>query len=211
MKSIKRLIDNLKERLRIVMIPIKNYNSNRKRIKDFFLYDFILKGSTLYIYTDGSYDSNKKIGGYSAVILNGNKYFGIFNDKAYTNTNAERMEIMAIIEVLKLLKDQEYNIKLYIDNSNVIEGIQDIHLRQRERWIRPNGRRYSHVDLWEELIPLLESNNIFTEHIYSHSESQHCSRHKVLNNVADKMAKVGRINRKKKVDKSVVINRINEK
>jgi len=189
-----------------------SFNKKEEINKTFsLLIDRLFRNKRIYMYTDGSYDSNRRIGGYSAMIVNKNRYYGIFNEEKYTHTTSERMEIMAVIEGLRLIKEEgkRYDVHLYIDSENVIRGINDIYIRCSYNWRKPNGSLYSHIDLWERLLPLLKNHHIITEHIKSHSEETYCSKHKIFNNVVDKMAKVGRNNNKKtKIDRSITLKNI---
>ena len=71
------------------------------------------------------------------------------------------MEIFAVIEALKIL-NQPCNIDLYSDSKYVISAINEGWLNKwkKNNWRRNKNDLVLNVDLWQELLSLLEMHNI---------------------------------------------------
>ena len=130
------------------------------------------------IYTDGACSDNPGAGGYGSILRYGKHEKEISGGSAHTTNN--RMELLAVIEALKLLKEP-CDVTIYTDSQYVANGIT---LGWAESW-RKNGWRKSdkkpalNPDLWEELLDLLE------KHTYSivwlrghagHPENERCDK-----------------------------------
>lgn len=111
------------------------------------------------IYTDGACTGNPGKGGFGAVLI----YNG--NEKqiscGYRKTTNNRMELLAAIEALRLLKEP-CNVELYSDSKYLTDAINKKWL---DSWIS-NGWRKSdkkpvlNTDLWEMLLELLKKHRV---------------------------------------------------
>ena len=111
------------------------------------------------IYTDGACSGNPGPGGYGAVIIYKNQRREISQGFKITTNN--RMEILAVIEALKIL-NQPCNINLYSDSKYLIDAITKGWLDkwQKNNWHRNKKDLVLNIDLWKELLNLLELHNI---------------------------------------------------
>jgi len=111
------------------------------------------------IYTDGACSGNPGPGGYGAVIIYKNKRREISQGFKITTNN--RMEILAVIEALKIL-NRPCNINLYSDSKYLIDAITKGWLKkwQENNWHRNKKDSVLNIDLWKELLNLLELHNI---------------------------------------------------
>lgn len=128
------------------------------------------------IYTDGACSGNPGSGGYGIVLL----YNGARKElsKGYKLTTNNRMETLAVIVALKALKEP-CNVILYSDSKYVIDSITKgwVYNWQKNGWKRNKKEMASNVDLWKELLPLLEIHNVEFIWVKGHSnniENERC-------------------------------------
>lgn len=127
------------------------------------------------IYTDGACSGNPGVGGYGIVLLykQNRKEISI----GYKLTTNNRMETMAVIKALKLLKEP-CNVNLYTDSAYVVNAINKgwIYNWKNNNWINSSKKKTSNVDLWEELLPLLEIHNIKFIWVKGHADNEENNR-----------------------------------
>ena len=132
------------------------------------------------IYTDGACSGNPGAGGYCAILIfNGIEKVVSGGDNDTTNN---RMELLAVIEGLKALKEPCV-VDLYSDSQYVINAINEKWL---DGWIQSGWRAESkksvkNVDLWQALIPLIEKHKVNFIKVKGHSDNEY-------NNRCDKIA-----------------------
>ncbi len=111
------------------------------------------------IYTDGACSGNPGKGGWGAILVYNGREKEISGYCKDTTNN--RMELTAVIEALKSLKEQ-CDVTLTTDSKYVSDGIN---LGWAQSW-RANGWRKKdkkpalNSDLWQELLNLLENNKV---------------------------------------------------
>src|SRR4051812_27821219 len=82
--------------------------------------------SQLIIYTDGAARGNPGPGGYGAVLHWGSTIKEI--SQGYKHTTNNRMELMAVIAALRLLKRDNLDITVYTDSAYVVNSVE-------KRWV----------------------------------------------------------------------------
>ena len=113
----------------------------------------------LEIYTDGSSLGNPGPGGWGVVITEQEKIkkeLGGFEK----NTTNNKMEIRAVIESLKYLKQNNFNKEaiIFVDSNYVLLGITEwIFNWQKNGWKTANKKPVLNQDLWQELFLLKEN------------------------------------------------------
>ncbi len=103
------------------------------------------------IYTDGACSGNPGPGGWGAMLMSDGHQKEISGSESYT-TN-QRMELVAAIEALKLLR-YPCRVRLHSDSAYLINGFVEgwIDRWQANGWINSKGDPVENRDLWEELI-----------------------------------------------------------
>ncbi len=138
------------------------------------------------IFTDGSSLGNPGAGGWCAILRYKN------NEKIISggeeNTTNNRMELKAVIEALKVLKEP-CEINLFADSQYVLKGINE----WLENWIRKNFKNVKNIDLWQEFLLLSKNHKININWVKGHSGHKE-------NEICDKIAKNEALKRKKSVD-----------
>lgn len=126
---------------------------------------------TVTIFTDGACSGNPGPGGFGAVIIYGETRREISNGFKLTTNN--RMEILAVIEALKILR-QPCNVNLYSDSKYVVDAIKKGWLLkwQKNNWLRNKSQLVSNIDLWQNLLPLLQFHNVNFIWVKGHNDNQ---------------------------------------
>lgn len=111
----------------------------------------------LEIYTDGSSLGNPGQGGWGVVIAKEGKVIKELGGFEKMTTN-NRMEIKAVIESLKYLKNSKEEVVIFVDSNYVLLGITNwIFNWQKNGWRTANKKPVLNQDLWQELFDLKES------------------------------------------------------
>ena len=134
------------------------------------MYDYI-------IYTDGSYKSSRKQGGYSIVICNNNEEVLKTIFKGVKNTTNNRMELSGFISALENIPKGS-KVKIISDSEYVLNPLTKGWL---DKWIKEDFKDKKNPDLWKKVAELLPDYNIELEWVKGHEDSK-------LNNLADMLA-----------------------
>jgi len=115
-------------------------------------------GQPIEIFTDGACSGNPGPGGWGAILRIGSIEKELFGGEADTTNN--RMEMMAVISALKLLK-RPVKASVYTDSKYVQQGISEwIHNWKKRGWITAGKQPVKNVDLWKELDALAAQHTI---------------------------------------------------
>lgn len=111
------------------------------------------------IYTDGACSGNPGPGGYGGILRYGPHRREISGGYACTTNN--RMEIMAAIKCLELLK-YPCEVKLYSDSRYLVDAIRQNWARrwQANGWKRNRTDAAVNPDLWEWLLQLCDRHRV---------------------------------------------------
>ena len=107
------------------------------------------------MYTDGACKGNPGPGGWGALLTWSGTEKELFGGELATTNN--RMEMMAVIEGLSVLK-QPCSITLYIDSQYVLKGMTEWLKGWKARgWTTASKEPVKNVDLWQRLDTLVNS------------------------------------------------------
>lgn len=111
------------------------------------------------IYTDGACSGNPGMGGWGAILVYNGIEKEICGGEAQTTNN--RMELTAVIEALKALKEP-CSVTLTTDSKYVCDAINQewVYNWKRNGWRKPDKKPALNVDLWTELLDLLEKHSV---------------------------------------------------
>lgn len=111
------------------------------------------------IYTDGACSGNPGKGGWGAVLIYNGREKELCGGCEQTTNN--RMELTAVIEALKAVKEP-CKITLTTDSKYVCDAINKgwLYSWKNNGWKKADKKSALNVDLWEELLPLLEIHSI---------------------------------------------------
>lgn len=122
------------------------------------------------IYTDGACSGNPGPGGYGVVMLFEGKRKEL--SEGYKETTNNRMEMMAVIQALKELKCK-CEVDLYSDSKYIVDAINKgwANKWQKNNWMRNKKDKALNVDLWKELLGLLEVHKVTFIWVKGHADN----------------------------------------
>lgn len=119
------------------------------------------------IFTDGACKGNPGPGGWGAVLRYGDNEKQIFGGEANTTNN--RMELMAAIEALAVLK-RACDVKLTTDSQYVRKGITEwMKNWKRNGWKTAAKQPVKNADLWQRLDEEVRRHNVQWHWVKGHS------------------------------------------
>lgn len=120
------------------------------------------------IFTDGACSGNPGVGGWGAIL----RYKGVEKELSGGEemTTNNRMELMAVIQALGLLKEP-CNISLYTDSKYVMTGITEWMVNWKKNGWRTANKKSAvkNVDLWQELDEAVKGHEIRWIWVKGHS------------------------------------------
>ncbi len=133
------------------------------------------------IYTDGACSGNPGPGGWGAVLIYGENKKEISGGNKNTTNNI--MEITAVIEALKCLKN-ECKATVYSDSAYVVNCFNQgwIYNWKKNNWKTSTKGPVKNKELWEELYTLVKKYNVEFVKVKGHSDNE-------LNNRCDELAR----------------------
>ena len=127
------------------------------------------------IYTDGACSGNPGPGGWGAVLI----YNGIEKEMsgAEKDTTNNRMELFAAISALRLLKEP-CQVELYSDSAYLCNAINEEWLPywKTHNWRTLSKKDVKNVDLWEELVKLIDTHKITFIKVKGHADNEYNNR-----------------------------------
>lgn len=111
------------------------------------------------IYTDGACSGNPGPGGWGAVLVYNGKEKELSGSEKETTNN--RMELTAVIMALNAL-NQPCEVKLTTDSKYVCDAINKgwVYSWRKNCWKKSDKKPALNVDLWKELLSLLEKHEV---------------------------------------------------
>lgn len=130
------------------------------------------------IFTDGACSGNPGPGGWGAILRYKGTDKEISGGEAQTTNN--RMELTAVIEALKLLKEP-CEVTLWTDSKYVADGLGKGWAAgwKKNGWKKSDKKPALNPDLWDELLSLNDKHTITIQWIKghaSHPENEKCDR-----------------------------------
>lgn len=133
---------------------------------------------TVEIFTDGACSGNPGPGGYGAILRYKGTEKEICGGERETTNN--RMELTAVIEALKLLKEpcevQLYSDSQYVCNSFNLGWVEKW---RTKNWMRTKNEPVKNPDLWKELYSLCQKHKVTYNWVKGHDghlENERCDR-----------------------------------
>lgn len=132
------------------------------------------------LYTDGACSSNPGPGGWGALLIwNGNEKELSGGEP---NTTNNRMEMKAIIEGFRALKEK-CHVKVHSDSALIINAFNQNWIKnwQKRGWRKSNKKPVENQDLWKEMLKVMEAHHVDWIKVKGHSTNE-------LNNRVDRIA-----------------------
>jgi len=136
--------------------------------------------SKIIIYTDGGCRGNPGIGGWGVWLRYGDHDKKLKGGEKDTTNN--RMELMAAIKALEVIKSSTIDIDLFTDSKYVMSGINEwIKGWKLRGWKTANKKPVKNVDLWQKLDEVNAKHNVHWHWVKGHSGD-------IGNDMADELA-----------------------
>ena len=133
------------------------------------------------LYTDGACSGNPGPGGWGVILeYNGQeKEMSGFD----INTTNNQMELLAVINGLKALKER-CEVDVYSDSAYTVNAFTNgwIYGWKKNNWKKADGKPVLNTDLWEELYKLTQIHEVTFHKVAGHADNE-------LNNRCDELAR----------------------
>lgn len=131
------------------------------------------------IYTDGACSGNPGKGGWGAVLVYNGTEKEMSGFEAETTNN--RMELTAVIRALAALREPCL-VTLTTDSKYVCDAVTKgwVYGWQRKGWRKADGKPALNVDLWQQLLPLLQTHTVTFNWVKGHAGHPYNERCDVL-------------------------------
>lgn len=132
------------------------------------------------LYTDGACSGNPGPGGYGAILIYNNIEKEVSGGEKNTTNN--KMEMMAVIKGLEMLKEP-CEVEVYSDSAYVVNSIEKgwIYSWKKNGWRKADKKEVKNIDLWERLLKLMETHKVTFLKVKGHADDE-------LNNRCDRLA-----------------------
>lgn len=127
------------------------------------------------IYTDGACSGNPGPGGYGAILMYGDIKKEISGGFLLTTNN--RMEILAVIKALELLKEP-CEVSVYTDSRYVSDSIVKgwVYNWEKNNWMKKDKSEALNKDLWKKLLELLRIHKVSFFWVKGHNSNPYNER-----------------------------------
>lgn len=133
-------------------------------------------------YTDGACYGNPGPGGWGVILFNTTTGEMSEHSGYHPDTTNNRMEIQAMIEGLNIIKDNS-RVLVVSDSKFVIDSLTKGWTTKHKQngWIKADGNPVANVDLWEQILNLLDYHQVEFYWVKGHSST-------IENNRCDELA-----------------------
>ena len=118
------------------------------------------------IYTDGSSIGNPGPGGYGLIMEWVGKNLIKEFSKGFIETTTNRMELLAVIIGLELLKKDGFDVVVFSDSKYVVDAVKKKWLFE---WEKNNFKKKKNIDLWKRFLIVYKKHNVKFEWIKGHN------------------------------------------
>ncbi len=122
------------------------------------------------IYTDGACSGNPGPGGWGAILEWNGREKELSGGEAHTTNN--RMELLAVISALRALREP-CAVALYTDSKYVCDAVSRrwVYAWRAKGWVKADKKPALNVDLWEQLLPLLDYHAVTWNWVKGHASN----------------------------------------
>ena len=114
-----------------------------------------MKSPEIVIYTDGSARGNPGPGGYGIVLKH--KHMRKELSAGYRLTTNNRMELLAVIVALEVLKIDNSTVTIYTDSKYVADAVEQGWVFQ---WEAKNFKKKKNPDLWKRFLKIYQKHQV---------------------------------------------------
>lgn len=124
------------------------------------------------VYTDGASRGNPGPGGYGVVLMSGPHRKEL--SEGFRKTTNNRMELLAVIKALEVLKSEGSKVTIYTDSKYVADAIEKGWVFN---WEKKNFKKKKNPDLWKRLLELYRKHHVRLYWVQGHAnitENERC-------------------------------------
>ena len=124
------------------------------------------------IYTDGASSGNPGPGGYGVILRSGQHYKEL--SAGFRKTTNNRMELLAVITGLEVIKSPNQQVTIYSDSKYVIDSIEK---RWLQGWVAQGFAGKKNKDLWLRYLTISKMHQIKFVWVRGHNghpENERC-------------------------------------
>lgn len=123
------------------------------------------------IYTDGSALGNPGPGGYGIVLMAGQHFKEV--SQGYRHTTNNRMELLAVIVALEMLKKPNSDVIIYSDSKYVVDSITKGWVFG---WQKKGFKGKKNVDLWQRFLRIYPKHKVRFQWVKGHADNPYNER-----------------------------------
>ncbi|NQW36795.1 MAG: ribonuclease HI [Flavobacteriales bacterium] len=130
----------------------------------------------VHIYTDGACSGNPGNGGYGIVMEWVDKPYKKEFSAGYRLTTNNRMELLAVIVAIEMLKTDNVDVTVYSDSKYVVDSVEK---KWVFGWQKKGFKDKKNVDLWKRFLKIFPKHNIKFIWIKGHNDhpqNERCDR-----------------------------------
>jgi ribonuclease HI len=139
-----------------------------------------MDNADVILFTDGACKGNPGPGGWAFILRHPKSGKEIERFGGEPDTTNNRMELLAVIEGLKMLT-KPVNVEIVSDSKYVLQGIEEWMPKWKNNgWRRKEGKKFmpvKNLELWQELDRLVSLHKLTFHYIQGHSghlENERC-------------------------------------
>ena len=126
-----------------------------------------MKAKSICLYTDGSSLGNPGPGGYGVVLeWVGMSYVKQFS-AGFSRTTNNRMELLAVIIGLELIKKPQMEVMVYSDSKYVVDAVEKKWVFD---WEKKQFKGKKNIDLWKRFLKVNKKHKIHFQWIKGHNQ-----------------------------------------
>jgi ribonuclease HI len=120
----------------------------------------------IVIYTDGAARGNPGPGGYGVVLQSGKHYKEL--SEGYRLTTNNRMELLAVIVALEVLRSRPSNVLVYSDSKYVCDAVEKGWVFD---WERKRYKNKKNSDLWIRFLEIYRKHHVKFQWVKGHANN----------------------------------------
>ncbi len=117
------------------------------------------------IYTDGAARGNPGPGGFGIILASG--HYRKEAARGFRLTTNNRMELMAVVEALKMLKYPGTIVDIYSDSKYVVDAVEKGWVFA---WEKKNFAKKKNADLWKQFLELYRRHHVKFHWLKGHND-----------------------------------------
>jgi ribonuclease HI len=118
-------------------------------------------------YTDGAASGNPGPGGYALILEWAGKGHTKTYSQGYKHTTNNRMELMAVIQGLSMLKKPSTEVVVFTDSKYICDAVEK---KWVFGWERKNFKDKKNIDLWKNFLELYRKHLVRIKWVKGHND-----------------------------------------